>query len=195
MITIILAIALLVSLAGLGIEIGIASWNIRRASKYLRREAAAEHTAARAVEDRQEMAKRLEFLDGYASKISWLLNFLYNRYDKFADLEREVQEGLKGVTGDTPIAEADAKYKELKRALKIIRVTVKAFERMEDLANSINTQISQIIEDFRDEEEEEQKSESPKPDESVKGEDEKSPEPEASGTPEAEAPDAEVPAT
>jgi hypothetical protein len=148
-----LAFALLVALTGLGIEIGVASWNIRRASRYLRREAAAEHTAAQAVEARQDMAKQLEFLDGYASKVSWLLNFLYNRYDKFADLEKEVQEGLKSVTGDTLIGEADAKYKELKKALKIIRVTVKALERMEDLANSINTQINQIMEDFRDEEE------------------------------------------
>jgi hypothetical protein len=82
MVTIILAVALLVTLTGLGIEIGVASWNIRRASRYLRREAAAEHTAARAVEARQDMAKRLEFLDDYASKISWLLNFLYNRYAK-----------------------------------------------------------------------------------------------------------------
>jgi hypothetical protein len=177
MVTIILAIALLVSIMGLDIEIGIASWNIRRASRYLRREAAAEHTAERAVEAQQDMAKRMEFLDGYASKISWLLNFLYNRYDKFADLEKEIQEGLKGVTGDTPIGEADAKYKDLKRAMKIIRVTVKAFERMEDLANSINTQISQIIEDFRDEEKEEQKPESPESDKPAKGEDEKLPDP------------------
>jgi hypothetical protein len=175
---------------GLGIEIGVASWNIRRADRYRRGETAAGHTAERAVSERQDMAKRMEFLDGYASKISWLLNLLYNRYDKFADLEREVQEGLKGVTGDTPIGEADARYKELKRALKIIRVTVKAFERMEDLANSINTQISQIIEDFRDEEEEEQKPESPKSDEPAKGEDERTPDPQAP-----EAPDAGVPAT
>jgi chemotaxis regulatin CheY-phosphate phosphatase CheZ len=179
MVTIILAIALLVALMALGVEIGIASWNIRRASRYLYREAAAEHTAERAVEARQDMAKRLEFLNGYASKISWLLNFLYNRYDKFADLEKEVQEGLKGVTGNTSIGEADAKYKELKRALKIIRITVKVVARMEDLANSINTQISQILEDFRDEEEDERKSESPEPDKPAKGKAEESPEPKA----------------
>jgi hypothetical protein len=181
MVTIILAIALLVSLAGLGIEIGVASWNIRRASRYLRREAAAEHTAERAVEARQDMANRLEALGNYASKISWLLNFLYNRYDKFADLEKEVQEGLKGVTEDTSIGEADAKYKELKRALKIIRTTVKVVERMEDLANSINTQISQIIEDFLDEEEDERKPESPELDKSAEGKVEESPEPKAPG--------------
>jgi hypothetical protein len=192
MVTIILAVALLVTLMGLGIEIGVASWNIRRADRYRRRETAAGHTAERAVEARQDMAKRMESLDDYASKISWLLNFLYNRYDKFADLEKEVQEGLKGVTGDTPIGEADARYKELKRALKIIHVTVKALERMENLANSINAQICQIIEDFRDEEEEEQKPESPKPGEPAKSEDERIPDSQA---PEAEAPDSEIPAT
>jgi phage-related minor tail protein len=193
MVTIILAIALLVSLMGLGIEIGIVSWNIRRASKYQRRESAAEHTSARAVEARQDMAKRMEALDEYASKISWLLNFLYNRYDKFADLEKEIQEGLKGVTGDTPVGEADAKYKELKRALKIIRVTVKAFERMENLVNSINVQLSQIMEDFRDEEEnEEKKPESPESDKPAEGKTEEPFDPQA---PESEALNAEVPAT
>jgi chemotaxis regulatin CheY-phosphate phosphatase CheZ len=74
------------------------------------------------------------------------LNFLYGRYDKFADLEREVEEGLKGVTGDTSIGEADDKYEDLKKALKLIRVTVKASERMGNLMDSINAQISQIIE-------------------------------------------------
>jgi hypothetical protein len=124
MITIILAIALLVSLAGLGVEIGIASWNIHRANKYQRRESTAERTSRQAVSERQGMEERLKFLDDYATKISWLLNFLYNRYDKFADLETEVQEGLKGVTGDTPIGEADDKYKDLKKALKLIHVNV-----------------------------------------------------------------------
>jgi hypothetical protein len=87
MVTIILAIALLVTLVGLGVEIGIASWNIRRANRYQHRESAAEHTTERVISERQDMAKRMESLDDYASKISWLLNFLYNRYDKFADLE------------------------------------------------------------------------------------------------------------
>jgi hypothetical protein len=79
--------------------------------------------------------------------ISWLLNFLYKRYDFFADLEKEVNEGLKGVTGDTPIGEANAKYKDLKKALKFIRITVKASERMENLMNSVTAQLSQIAED------------------------------------------------
>jgi hypothetical protein len=171
MVTFILAIAVLVSIAGLVVEIGVASWNIRRASRYRRREAAAEYAVARAVEAQQDMAWRLEALDDYASKVSWLLNFLYNRYNKFADLEMEVQEGLKGVTGDTPIGEADDKYKDLKKALKIIRVTVKASERMKNLMDSVTGQLSQIMEDFRDETDEDKKPESPESDKPVKGED------------------------
>jgi hypothetical protein len=130
MVTIILAIALLVSLMGLGIEIGIASWNIRRAGRYRCREAAAEHTAEQTVREHEELAGRMRSLDEYASKISWLLNFLYKRYDKFTDLEREVNDGPKDVTGDTPIGDIDAQYKDLKKALKTIRVTVSASERM-----------------------------------------------------------------
>ena len=190
MITIILAIALLVALTGLGIEIGVASWNIRRAGRYQRRELAAEHTTERAIDERQDMAKRLESLDEYASKISWLLDFLYNRYDKFADLEAEVQNGLKGVTWDTPIGEADAKYKDLKKALKIIRVTVKVSERMENLMNSITAQLSQIAEDFRDEDEKPEPSDSDSP---AEGKSEEAPKPEApealqTGTPDVESP-------
>jgi hypothetical protein len=137
MITIILAVALLVALAGLGVEIGVASWNIRRANRYQRKESAAEHTAEQAVSERQDMAKRLDPLDEYVSKVSWLLNFLYARYNKFADLEVEVQEGLNGVTGATPIGDSDARFKDLEKALNLIDVTVKASERMENLMNPI----------------------------------------------------------
>ena len=170
MVTIILAIALLIAIAGLAVEIGIASWNIRRANRYQRREAAAEHTAEREVIHRQELAKQVESLDEYASKVSWLLNFLYKRYDKFADLEKELNEGQPDTSGDTPIGEADDKHQDLKRAMKIIRVTVKASERMGNLMESITSQVGQIMEDFRDESEEsdpeksaEEKEEAPKP--------------------------------
>jgi Lhr-like helicase len=152
MVTIVLAIVLLVALAGLGLEIGIASWNIRRANKYQRREAAAEHTTERAVRERQDMAERLAGLDKYAADISWLLNFLFNRYDKFSDLEEEVKEGLKGVTDDTAIGEAHDRYKDLKRALKLVKITVRVSDRMENLMNSITQQLGQIMADFEDEE-------------------------------------------
>jgi hypothetical protein len=149
---------------------------------YQCRESATKYTAERAINEWQDMAKWIESLDDYASKISWLLNFLYNRYNKFADLETEVQEGLKGMTGDTPIGEADDKYRDLKRALRIIRVTMKASERMKSLMNLTTTQISQLIEDFRDEEDEKPEPlESGKPTESN-----------AEGSPESKTPDIEV---
>jgi hypothetical protein len=187
MVSFILAIALLISLAGLGIEIGVASWSIRRANKHRGRKRSADYAAARAADRQRDLEKRLEFLDDYASKISWLLNFLYNRYDKFSDIEMEVQGGLKEITGDTPLGEADARYKDLKKALKLIRVTVRASGRMENLMDSIASQLSQIMEDFRDEEDEKKKPESPESDKSAEAKvgDEKTPEAPESVIPEA----------
>jgi hypothetical protein len=144
MVTIILAIALLVAIAGLAVEIGIASWNIRRAGRYQGRKALAEMTAEKAVEHQQEMAKKSASRDEYASEMFWLLCFLYGRYDKFIDLEKEVNEGLKNLDDTTPIEEVEQKYKDLKKALKIIRVTVKASERMDSIAE----QARLIIEDL-----------------------------------------------
>jgi hypothetical protein len=187
----ILAIALLVSLAGLGVAIGIATWSIRRASRYWGRKLTADHTAERAVRKQEELAGQMESLDEYASKISWLLNFLYNRYDKFADLEKEVEEGLKDVSGATPVGESDAKYKDLKKALKIIKVTVRVSERMGNLMNSITAQLGQIAEDFEDEDEEfESELESDKSSE-AKADSETNETPNT-GDPESKAPDAEV---
>jgi hypothetical protein len=176
MVTIILAFALLIALVGLGIEIGVASWNIRRANRYQRRESAAEHTTERAISKRQELSEQIQSLDEYASKISWLLNFLYKRYDKFSDLEKEVIEGLKNTSDDTSIRDAESNYNDLKRALKIIRITVRASDRMENLMASIASQVGQIMKDFA-EDEEEKKEEKP----AQSGEDH----PEASGTPSA----------
>jgi hypothetical protein len=120
MVTIILAIALLIAIAGLSVEIGVASWNIRRANRCQRRESVVERASERVISERQD--------NDYMSDTSWLLNFLYNRYGKFADLETEIQDGLKGVTEYTPIGEAAARYKDLKKALKLIGITVKASE-------------------------------------------------------------------
>jgi hypothetical protein len=154
MVMVILATVVLVAIAGLVVEIGIASWNIRRANRYQRRESAAEHTAERAVAQQQDLTDRMKSLDEYASKISWLLNFLYKRYDKFSDLEKEIAEGLKDVAGDTPVEEINAKYQDLKKAMKIIRVTAGISERMGNLMESIASQMDKIVEDFQDEDEE-----------------------------------------
>jgi hypothetical protein len=190
MVTLILAIAVLAALTGLGLEIGIVSWSIRRANRYRRRADAAERTTTMIESKREDTIERMEILDEYASKVSWLLNFLYNRYGKFTDLEKEVEEGLKGVTGDTLIGEAEAKYKDLKKALKIIKITVRASERMENLMNSISSQLSQIMEDFEDEDDDPEP-ETDKPSEAkADGEDTVTPNLE---TPEGKAPDVEGP--
>jgi hypothetical protein len=191
MVTIILSIALLLAVIGLCVEIGIASWIIRKTRWCRHERLAAERKADRADDRRRDMAKRVESLDDYASGISWLLNFLYNRYNKFADLETEVQEGLDGVTVDTSIGEADDRYKDSKKALKLIRVTVKASERMENLVDSIAAQLSQIREDLQDEGNGEKKPESGDLGKSPEGRTEESPDPEA---PETESfPEDEVP--
>jgi hypothetical protein len=83
--------------------------------------------------------------------------FVYNRYDKFAGLEAEARESLKGVADGTPIGEVDDRRNGLRKALKIVRATVKTSERMENMANSVADQTSQIMEDFREEEEEKKK--------------------------------------
>jgi uncharacterized phage infection (PIP) family protein YhgE len=151
MLTVILSAALLLAIAGLGIEIGVASWSIRRANRYRRKADAATYGREHAIDRRQRMAKKLESMDSYASGITWLLDFLYNRYDKFSDLEKEVEDGLNGVTGDTPAGEADGRYRDLKKALKLITVTVKAAERMDSLVDSIEAQVNQIADDLKDE--------------------------------------------
>jgi hypothetical protein len=124
MVTIILAIALLVALAGLGVEIGIASWNIRMANRYRRRESAAEYTSKQAIGERQDMADRMESLNEDILKISWLLKFLYSYYDKFSDLEKEIEAGSRDLSGDISAVEADAGYKNLEKALEIIKAEV-----------------------------------------------------------------------
>jgi hypothetical protein len=171
MIMMFLTAALLIALVGLVIEIGVTSWSIRRANRYRRSASAAERTSERAISKRQDVEKRMESLDDYASNISWLLGFLYSRYNKFVDMETEVQEGLKDVSGDKPVGELDTKYKDLEKALKIIRTTVKAFDSIESLMNSVTSQVDQIMGDFQD--------------------DDESPEPSASGKP-AECEDAET---
>jgi hypothetical protein len=178
MVTIILAIALLAALAGLGAEIGIALWNIRRANVWLRGESAAERTAERAISERQSLEKQFELLDEYSSKISWLLNFLYKRYDKFADLEKEIDEKRKNADGDAFIGKTDGGYKDLKTAIKLIRTAVNTFGRTGWPVESMSVLAGQVLEDFY-EAEKEGNSESPAPDKPGESEDESLPESEA----------------
>jgi hypothetical protein len=159
MVTIILAIALLVTLTGLVVEVGITSWNIRRAKRYRREKFIAEWEqgtkAKQAVSQRHELVERLWSMDKYASKISWLLDFLSKRYDGFVDLETEINDGLKDVTGDTSVGETDDRYNALKKAMKIIRATVKAPERWDNLMKSTASQVEQVLDDLQEDEESE----------------------------------------
>jgi hypothetical protein len=146
--TVILATALMIALFGLGFEIGIASWSIRRANRYRLKKSSVERISEQAINERRRVEERMNFLDNYASDISWLLKFLYNRYNKFVDLETEFQEGLKNVGEDTSVEEAKKRYDELKRALKLILITVKVAERKKELVDSIIDQIRQAREDI-----------------------------------------------
>jgi hypothetical protein len=128
MVTIIFAAALLVALTGLGIEIGIASWSIRRAGGYRRKLS----SAMNALE--QMSNPRSESLDGRESSISWLLNFLYHRYARFSDLEEEIDGGSGDASGGGP-GRAD-----LERALDIIKFAVPDWMPDQKKAGNENTE-------------------------------------------------------
>ena len=151
---IILLITLLILVAGLAVEIGITSWSIRRASRYQRQKDAAEDQVTSMKERVEHTSEKFRSLDKYATDISWLLSFLYNRYDKFSDIDKEIEEGV-DKTGETSIPEEDNKrLQNLKRAIKIVKVTVRASEKIDGFLNSIATQITSIIRDLEADDEE-----------------------------------------
>jgi hypothetical protein len=118
MLTIILAAALLAALAGLCFEIGIASWTIREMKRYTRKALADKREAERTAEE------RMLSVSNFANRVLRAIDFLYVRYNKFADLENELSEGLKEADGDTDIGEADSRYRNLEGVMKIIRLAV-----------------------------------------------------------------------
>lgn len=143
---IILSVVILFLMACLAVEIGIASWNIRRAKRYYSQKNQAENRVESMKEEVEEANSLKNSLDRYATDISWLLKFLYGRYDKFVDIEKEILEGLKD--NDAPVSESNQKYLDLRRALKIIKVTASASEKVDALMGSIADQIKSIIEDL-----------------------------------------------
>lgn len=155
MVTIILLIALLILTAGLAVEIGIASWNIHRAGRYMRQKEAAEGQAVLMKDRVDQLTERFRLLDKYATNISWLLKFIYNRYDKFVDIDKELEEGAK----EEPAEEFDKKFQDLKRAIKLIKTSIRAHDKIEEFMGSIATQISSIISDLEDADEEEESAE------------------------------------
>jgi hypothetical protein len=142
MLTIVLA-----AVTGLGVEIGIASWNIRRANKYRRREYGAEQAREQAADALCNMERRLECLDDYASKVSQVLSLLVSCYKRSLNFEKEANLG-----------KADAEFKKLKEALGHIPVLVETDNSEKNTAESTeNTAgfalplLNQVINDFKEE--------------------------------------------
>ena len=142
----ILAVAIL--LGGLIAQICIASWNIRRAGRYRTKWNCAEDRASVMEKRVEQITEKFRAMDKYATDISWLLNFLYNRYEKFADIDKELEEGIKDVPDGTSVAEVDKKVQDMKRALKLIKVTVRASNKINEFMSTIATQIGSIIQEL-----------------------------------------------
>ena len=145
MVTIILMTALLILIAALAVEIGIASWNIRRAGRYQRQ-------LVFKTDQEISLTGKFRVLDKYATDISWLLKFLYARYNNFSDIGKEIEAGIPA-NETTPILELNKNFNDLKRANKIIKTTVSAAEKFEKFQGSIASQITSILQDFEDDEE------------------------------------------
>ena len=136
----ILAIAMIILALGLGFQIGIASWQIRRANRYKR--------ATRRLEGAYEHLKdKFGSLDKYATDISWLLDFLYSRYSRFEDIENELTRD-----SEEPIENLDDK----KKALRLIKITVRAADNIKGCMKTIASQISLIENEFNHDEDEEE---------------------------------------
>ena len=166
MVVFILVLALLILIAALAVEVGVASWNIRRAGRYRRQKDVAERQSE-AMKNRLELTnERFRSLDKYATDISWLLKFLHTRYDKFSDIDAEIAKGVcKGeMTGAS--SEASKNYSDLVSAVRLLKITIRASEKMDGLMTSIATQIGSIIQDLEGEDEPKQET----PSENTEGE-------------------------
>ena len=136
-----LVLAAVFMAAGLAVQIGVASWNIRRADRYRKQKDAAEKQAASSKELADHIAEKFHGLDKYATNISWLLKFLFDRYNKFTDIEKELTE-------DKPDGVEDNYKKDLERAVKLIKITVRASDKVEGLITSVAAQIHGIMRDM-----------------------------------------------
>jgi len=150
MVTILLLIVLPLLVAALTVEVGITSWNIRRANRYQRQRDAAKDRADSTKEQVEHITEKFRSLDRYATDVSWLLNFLYNRYDKFKDIDEELNKGVKDLTGETCLEEADKKFQDMKRALKILKVTARASDRLSECMNTIAAQLGLIVREMQE---------------------------------------------
>ena len=160
MVTIIMGIIMLVILAALVVEIGIASWNIRRANRYRTKSNIAENQAESMRGQVEHIKEKYRNLDKYSTDISWLLKFLYNRHDKFDDLDRDIEEYNKD--REALSNEEVKKLDDLKRAQKLVKVTVRASDRLNGFMTTIATQVNSILEELKMlEDEEKENSDTP----------------------------------
>jgi len=130
MVTVITMIALFFVAVALAVEVCITSWSIRRASRYRGQRDSFAERAENAVENFNSLNK-------YATDISWLLRFIYKHYDQLSDLEKKLDNDL-----------SDEDRKEFKRAIKLVKVTVRASERIEESMGMIASQIQAIEEEL-----------------------------------------------
>ena len=146
--------------AGLAVETGIATWSIRRASMYKAKKIIAESQVEDMKRKVEHTTEKFQMLDRYATEISWLLKYLYNRYGKFTDIEKDVKDGIKSIARpEDKVEETNKRYTDLVRAAKLMKVTVRATEKVEDLLSSIAVHINSIIEDLQENDEDDQKEE------------------------------------
>ena len=155
--TVILSVALLVAIVALAVEIGIASWNIRRAGRYKQSRNIAEAKAELLQKRADHTNEKFQLLDKFTTDIAWLVKFLYSRYEKFEDIFQEVDKGI-DATGETPINEINKKYTDLVRAARLVKVNIRASEKIDDFMASIATQIHSIIRDLEEDDESETES-------------------------------------
>jgi len=157
MLVIIFVVAFFVLIGSLAVEIGIASWNIHRANRYRQRKERAETFAEVKKEEVERITDKFRTLDKYATDISWLLSFLYGRYNNFSDISEELEKGVPKQTddGSAPVSEVDRKYQDLKQAEKIIKRTVGVYNKIEGMMTSVASLLSSIAQDLEEEEDEE----------------------------------------
>jgi len=150
MVIVILGVALLIAIAALAVEIGITSWNIRQANRYQRELITTKDQAESMRKQAEHNFDAFHSLDKYATDISWLVKFLYNRYDKFADIDKEIEEGIKSLSEEAPLEEASKRYADVKQAMKLVKVSVRASERTEEFSDSIASHIYSIMYEMKD---------------------------------------------
>lgn len=158
MINVVLLIVMLIALVSLALEIGIASWNIHRAKRYQRKEEAAQQALDAEISAHKADTVKLQSLERYAADISWLLNFLYTEYDNFSAIEKSLEEIWQQRTSDMPVKDIEAAEKrleDLKKATRLIKITVKAAHKINGLTDFLFSLLDEIL----DEDEEDDRNE------------------------------------